>query len=96
MAPLFVFYIHTVIAAAAFTKRWQDGTWWEGLLAVGFVVLIFSVGWSITTIVARLLMDPPGFGQWFDRDAFALVLLTVIEGVFYGLQTKWKKRLPNM
>ena len=96
MAPLFVFYIHTVAAASAFTKRWQEAGWGEGLLAVGFVVLIFSVGWSITTIIARLLMDPKGFGKWFDRDAFALVLLTVIEAIFYVWQTRRKRRLAQL
>jgi uncharacterized membrane protein YhdT len=92
MVVLFVFYIHTVAAAVAFTKRWQEEGWWEGIIAVGFVALIFSVGWTITTFISRFLMDQQGFGRWFDRDAFALGLLTVIEAIFYIIQTKRKKR----
>ncbi|MFI5252835.1 MAG: hypothetical protein ACHQQQ_10430 [Bacteroidota bacterium] len=92
MAVLVVFYIHTVAAAAAFTRRYQEGGWGEGILGVAFVVLIFSVGWSMTTIFAHWLMEPKGFGIWFDRDAFALVLLTVLEAIFYIGHTRRKKR----
>jgi hypothetical protein len=92
MVVLLVFYIHTVAAAIAFTRRWQEGGWGEGLLGVAFVVLIFSVGWSMTTIFARWLLEQRGFGFWFDRDAFALTLLTVIEAIFYFAHTRRKKR----
>jgi hypothetical protein len=92
MVVLVVFYIHTVAAATAFTRRWQEGGWGEGLLGVALVVLIFSVGWSMTTILARWLLEPRGFGFWFDRDAFALTLLTVIEAIFYVTHTRRKKR----
>ena len=92
MVTLLVFYIRTVAAATAFTKRWQEGGWGEGLLGIVFVVLIFSVGWSMTTIFARWVMDQKGLGFWFDRDAFALSLLTVIEAIFYITHTRRKRR----
>jgi hypothetical protein len=92
MFTLVVFYVHTVAAAFAFTKRWQEGGWGEGLLGIAFIVLIFSVGWSMTTVFARWLLDQRGFGMWFDRDAFALVLLLVIETIFYITHTRRKKR----
>lgn len=92
MVPLFVFYIHTVAAATSFTRRWQDGGWGEGLLGVAFIALIFSVGWSITTVIAHAVMEQQGFGRWFDRDAFALALLTVIEATVFFVQTRRKRR----
>jgi len=92
MITLLVFYIHTVAAAAIFTKRWQEGGWGEGLLGVGFVVLVFAVGWSLSTIIVGWFMSPRGFGIWFDRDAAALTLLTILEGFFYTLQTRRKKK----
>jgi len=92
MVALVVFYLHTVAAATAFTKRWQESGWGEGILSIGFVALIFSVGWSITTVIARSVMDPPGFGKWFDRDAFALALLTVLEAGFYYLQAMRRRK----
>lgn len=92
MVILFIFYIHVIAAAAAFTKRWQETDWKEGVLAVGFIVLIFVVGWQMATFIMKLLIDEKGFGIWLDRDALSLLLLTVMEGIFYYLQTKWKHK----
>jgi hypothetical protein len=91
MVILLVFYIHVVAAAVAFTKRWQEGDWKEGLLAVGFIVLIFVVGWQMATFLVKLVFDQRGFGTWLDRDALSLVLLTLMEGIFYFFQTRRKK-----
>jgi hypothetical protein len=90
MITLFVFYIHVVAAVAIFTKRWQEANWKEGLLSVGFLVLIFSVGWSISTVIMKLFIGPKGFGVWLDRDAMSLLLLTLLESLFFTLQIRRK------
>jgi formate hydrogenlyase subunit 3/multisubunit Na+/H+ antiporter MnhD subunit len=91
MITLFVFYIHVVAAVAIFTKRWQEANWKEGLLSVGFLILIFSVGWSITTFIMKLFVDPKGFGIWLDRDAMSLLLLMLLESLFFTFQIKRKQ-----
>jgi hypothetical protein len=83
MIPLLVFYIHIVAVATAFTRRWQEEGLAEGTLAVFFVALIFFVGWSIVSFLLPLVIEAPGFGRFLDRDALALLLLTVGEGFFY-------------
>lgn len=85
MIPLLVFAIHIIAAAAVFTHRWQEEGTGEGLLGVFFMAVIFFVGWSITSFLAKLVMDPAGFGPWMDRDAAALLLLTLAEAAFYRL-----------
>ncbi len=92
MITLFVFYIHTIAAVAIFTKRWQQGGFWEGILGVGFLVLVFSVGWSIATVIMKLVIGEKGFGVWLDRDALSLLLLVVMESVFFYLQLRKKER----
>lgn len=92
MITLFIFYSHVIAAVILFTRRWQESNMKEGLLAVTFLLLIFSVGWSITTFIVKLFMDEKGFGIWFDRDTAALALLAVVEGVFFYFQMKRKKR----
>ena len=92
MIPLFVFYAHTIAAVWIFTKRWQEGDWKEGILAVGFLALIFSVGWSMSTFILKLVIDEKGFAIWMDRDALSLLLLAVMEAVFFYIQMKRKKR----
>ena len=92
MITLFVFYIHVIAAVAVYTKRWQEADWKEGLIAVGFVILIFGVGWSMSTFVLKLFMSEKGFGLWLDRDALSLLLLAVMEGLFYFVQLRRKKK----
>ena len=91
MITLLVFTAHTVAAVVLFTKRWQEGDLKEGFLAVGFLLLIFSVGWSITTFVMKLVVDERGLALWLDRDTMALLLLAILEAVFFSVQTKRKK-----
>jgi hypothetical protein len=83
MVPILVFYVHIVFMATAFTKRWQEEGLAEGILAVFFIGLIFFVGWSITSFILRLVMEPEGLGLLLDRDAASLLLLTAAEVVFY-------------
>ncbi len=84
MVPLFIFYLHTVAVTYAFTKRWQEAGLKEGVLAVAFVAVIFSVGWTLATFLLRLISPPAGLGPGLDRDALSLLLLTVGEGFFYS------------
>lgn len=90
MITLFVFYIHVVAAVTIFTRRWQEDGLKEGILGVLFLLLIFSVGWSISTFIMKLFLDERGFGIWLDRDASSLVLLTLLEVVFFAFQRKKK------
>jgi hypothetical protein len=88
MVTLFVFYIHTIAAAYAFTDQYQEGGAGAGTLAVAFMAIIFSVGWSISTFILKFLIDEKGFGIYFNRDAMSLALLTIGEGVFYYFYLK--------
>lgn len=83
MIPLFIFYLHTVGAAYAYTRRWQEAGVKEGILAVAFMAIIFSVGWTLATFLLHLVSPPEGFGPGLDRDALSLLLLTIGEGFFY-------------
>ncbi len=92
MIALLVFYGHTIAAAALFTRRWQESDWKEGILAVGFLALVFSVGWSMSTFILKLVVDEKGVAVWLDRDALSLLLLAVMEGVFFYVQLRRQKR----
>src|SRR6267143_3793531 len=91
MITLFILYLHTMAAVALYTKRWQGSNWKEGLLAVGFLLLIFSVGWTMSTFLVSLVVSERGFGIWLDRDTLALLVLTMLEAVFYYAQFGRKK-----
>ena len=92
MIPLLVFYIHIIAFTVAFTTEYQKEGLGAGLLSVGFFVLIFSVGWSISSFVLKYVIAEAGFGFWLNRDALSLVLLTIAEGFFYFLYFRDAKR----
>jgi hypothetical protein len=94
MIELFIYYAHVVAIAVMFTRYWQEEGVAEGFMAVFFMALIFFVGWSITTFLMKLTMEEKGFGEFFNRDAAALLLLTIGEAIlyyFYLRDDKWKK-----
>ncbi len=83
MISLIVFYIHIVAITYFFTREYQKEGFGAGMLTVAFLVLIFSVGWSISTFALKYTVGPDGFGRWMDRDALSLLILTIGETFFY-------------
>lgn len=80
-----IFFIHFLFALVIFTIKWQDEKLSAGFLNVGMIAILFAVGWSIANIIAKALMEPKGFGIYFDRDTFSLTILTIGEYFFYRL-----------
>ncbi|MGQ9799864.1 MAG: hypothetical protein ACUVRG_11370 [Ignavibacterium sp.] len=78
-----IFAFHLLFILIIFTKKWQDENLSTAFLNVGLIIILFSVGWTITGMIAKAVMEPQGFGREFNRDTFSLVLLTIIEYFFY-------------
>ena len=91
MIPLLVFYLHILGFTTGFTREYQKEGISAGFLNLGFMALIFSVGWSITTFFLKYLINEKGFSIWLDRDALSLLLLTMGEAIFYYLYYRDKK-----
>lgn len=85
MITLFIFYLHAVAAATLFTATWQEEGLKGGLVAVGFLSLIFTVGWPMSTIILKLFVPPGGVATWLDRDTLSLIFLTAAEAAGYYL-----------
>jgi uncharacterized membrane protein YhdT len=83
MITAFIFFAHLIFALVVFTKKWQDENLSSGFQNIALIGILFAVGWTITGIVAKLVMEPKGLGMQFDRDTFSLAMLTIIEFFFY-------------
>jgi hypothetical protein len=83
MIDLVIFTLHMILLSAAFTYRWQEEGVKEGMLAVFFVIVIFFVGWSMSSFILRAAMQPEGLATWLDRDTLSLLMLAIGEAVFY-------------
>ncbi|HSD63659.1 MAG TPA: hypothetical protein VLB50_07665 [Ignavibacteriaceae bacterium] len=88
MISAFIFFLHIIFALVIFTKKWQTENLKSGFLNLGLIGILFAVGWSITGIIAKLVMNEKGLGLFFDRDTFSLTMLTMGEFLFYSFYYK--------
>ncbi|MCK9211743.1 MAG: hypothetical protein M0P61_12970 [Ignavibacteriaceae bacterium] len=88
MITAFIFFLHYIFTIIVFTKKWQDENLSGAALNVGLIGVLFAVGWTMTTMIAKIVMEPEGFGIFYDRDTFALTLLSVAEFFFYRMYYK--------
>jgi len=100
MIAALILFAHAAAAVYAFVKYRKEGIS-EGLLAVAFVVIIFSVGWTISTMLAKVIFPTDLAAHWIRNlqesvtwrffakeltvDTFSLVLLICIEFVFFSI-----------
>jgi hypothetical protein len=71
-----------------FTKKWQDESLSSAFINLALIIVLFAVGWSISTSVVKLFIDSKGFGIQFDADAISLSVLSVVEYFFYRFYYK--------
>ncbi len=90
MITALIFTGHLVFIIYIFTKKWQTESLQSAFLNLAFIVILFSVGWSISTMFLKLFVDSQGLGIHFDRDAISLTLLSIIEIFFYRMYYREK------
>jgi hypothetical protein len=88
MISAFIFFAHFIFLLLIFTWKWQKEGTSGALLNISLVLILFAVGWTITGMIAKFLMEPKGLGLYYDRDTFSLTLLTIIEILFYRFYYK--------
>jgi uncharacterized membrane protein YhdT len=88
MITAIIFFAHFFFALIIFVKKYQDENINAAFTNLALIGILFSVGWTITSVLAKLIMDTKGFGIYFDRDTFSLTLLTIGEYFFYRMYYK--------
>jgi hypothetical protein len=99
MIAAVIFLIHVVLAIYLGYRGRKDGG--SGIaLGVSMVVLLFAIGWTLSTFIIRLVWPEQGVGMFIDdwadtptkrflyrevtADTASLVLLTIGELFFYA------------
>ena len=88
MITAIIFFAHFIFLLIIFTKKWQEEGLSSAWMNIGLIGILFAVGWTATSIIAKILMVQAGFGIHFDRDTFSLTLLTILEVFFYRIYYK--------
>ena len=83
-----IFFLHLIFSLIIFTIKWQEEKLSTAFLNIALIAILFAVGWSIASVIVKAVMEPKGLGIYFDRDTFALTLLTIGEYFFYRLYYK--------
>ena len=78
-----IFSLHIIFGLIIFTKVWQDESLGSAFINIILIIIIFSVGWPILTMVTKVFFEKEGLGFHFDRDAITLTLLAVVEYFFF-------------
>ncbi|MAT39901.1 MAG: hypothetical protein CL946_09895 [Ectothiorhodospiraceae bacterium] len=83
MIAVFIFYLHIVGVTYAFAQGYHNHKLVDGFLAVAFVAIIFSVGWTISGFIVHFFIPAEGFGEILDPDSISLLIVTGLEAVLY-------------
>lgn len=83
MIIVLIFLIHIIFIGIVLYKKTKKESLGSSLIDLALIIVLFSVGWSLSVMLVKLFVDPIGFGKYFDRDSIALTLLTIIEYFFY-------------
>ena len=95
MISALIFAAHLMFILVIFTKKWQDESISSAFINFALIVILFAVGWSITTAVVKLFIDSKGFGIQFDADTISLTLLSIVEYFFYKFYYGEKEAVTN-
>lgn len=95
MVTALIFSAHLIFILVIFTKKWQDESLGSAFTNLALIIILFAVGWSVSTSVVKIFIDSKGFGIQFDSDAISLSLLSIGEYFFYSFYFKEDKQHEN-
>lgn len=78
-----IFAGHIIFAAIIFRKKWKSDGPSGAFMNLALIAILFTVGWTIVTMITKLFIEPKGFGTLLDRDAISLCILSIGEYFFY-------------
>lgn len=85
MAAAIIFAGHLIFILYIFTKKWQDDSLSSAFTNLALIIILFSVGWSISTSLVKLVFEPKGFGLYYNSDDISLTILSIAEYLFYRI-----------
>ncbi len=92
MIPVLIFWIHIVAGVYLFVKKYYEETVSEAFLALGFAAIVFTAGWTFSSFAVHTIFGPKGLSQILNDDSLSLILLSLMETVFYKI---WFRKSPR-
>ncbi|MGB9696233.1 MAG: hypothetical protein ACP5P3_03490 [Ignavibacteria bacterium] len=77
MIPVLLFFIHTIFAVYVFVKTYQSEGLIQAFLNVAFIIIIFSVGWTISDLIMGFFISAEGYRVSLPTTKLAMILLKI-------------------
>ena len=94
MIAVLVFYAHAIFACYAFSKSYQSDGFVQAILNVAFVVILFTVGWTISDLITGFFISENGYDILIPQGKVIFNLLKM-SGIFRPLGDGFAKLLPK-
>jgi len=91
MIAAFIFLAHIVFLITIFIKKWKKESLNSGFLNAILIIILFTIGWSLSAMVVKLIFPLQGLSKEFNLDTLALILVSLGEIVFYKFYYKSKE-----
>jgi len=75
LIAVIIFFIHLIFAFWAFSKSYQTDGWMQAFLNLGFIIILFSVGWTAADLLMGIIIPVNGFIISTGQNAVYLNLL---------------------
>lgn len=85
MIPVLIFWIHITGGVYIFVRKYYQETLSEAFLTLGFAAIVFTAGWTLSSFAVSILFGPHGISHILNDDSLSLMLLTVLESIFYAV-----------
>lgn len=95
MIIVFIFLLHIIFTIYIFINKLKTESLSSALINLAFIIIFFSIGWSLATMLIKIFIDAEGFGTFIDRDTIALTILSVAEYFFYKFYYKDLKSISS-
>lgn len=75
MIAVLIFYLHTIFAVFAFCKSYQSDGLVQAFLNVAFIIVLFTVGWTISDLLIGFIISEKGYNILLPENNVVLTLL---------------------
>jgi len=77
MIAVIIFFIHVIFAFWAFTKSFQTDGWLQAFLNLAFIIILFSVGWTVADLLMGFIISQNGYVISTGQNPVFLFLLKI-------------------
>lgn len=94
MIAVIIFYLHIIFACYVFCRTFQSDGVVLAFLNVAFIIVIFTVGWTISDLIIGLFVSDAGYRILIPQGK-ALLTMIKLTGFYRPESAEYAKLLPK-